>query len=591
MSHRSKSPRDTKSEMTSLPAIQVLSLFLCTLFSHCLTGPGSASKSPACRNIPDSAGYPNAAAWNAFNSTVSGRLVNVVPSAKYCRESVPGGACTDTQWTSAVFRNTIPGAMEQVNWEQGYDLTPPSLCLQNGTTCGQGDVPLYSVEAQTVADIQAAVKFASTHNLRLVVKSSGHDYLGRSTAPGSLLIRTTHLQNISFTDAFFVGSQNMGSAVTLGSGVPAQSVYQQAKLNGKITVSPVAATVCNAGGWVQGAGHSALSPKFGLGADNVLEFYVVVASGELLQVNSISNPDLFYALRGGGAGSWGVIVSATFKTYPTFNATSSTILLVASNDSVVGALATLHAQHIFDLDSIPGGQYFYFVRNGTAADSASYLYLNTYLPNTTTSQSTALLAPFLNASLALPGVSILGEQSSYGDINDALYQVDDSVGANEVLGSRLIPAETYRDPTVVGEVYRELFSSGTTIIGGHLVAGGQVAENANIYSAVNPAWRSAKTHVLIVNEWPDATSIEDIDALRKHFQTQQLPIFEKMSGPDAGSYSNEADVLEPHFETTFFGPNYAKLSQIKSKYDPEDLFIVGAGVGSERWDEWGICRI
>jgi hypothetical protein len=43
--------------------------------------------------------------------------------------------------------------------------------------------------------------------------------------------------------------------------------------------------------------------------------------------------------------------------------------------------------------------------------------------------------------------------------------------------------------------------------------------------------------------------------------------------------------------TTFFGPNYAKLSAIKRKYDPKDLFIVTAGVGSERWDQLGICKV
>jgi FAD/FMN-containing dehydrogenase len=114
------------------------------------------------------------------------------------------------------------------------------------------------------------VKFASFNNLRLVVKSSGHDTLGRSTAPYSLLVRTAGLQNISMTDAFFVGTRNMGPAVTIGSGVRTQTLYQEMKANGKIVVAPTAATVCPAGGYVQGAGHSALSPLFGLAADNVL---------------------------------------------------------------------------------------------------------------------------------------------------------------------------------------------------------------------------------------------------------------------------------------------------------------------------------
>ncbi|KAF7377572.1 FAD-binding domain-containing protein [Mycena sanguinolenta] len=564
-----------------------LVVLLCALLAESQ----DTARKAACRTVPGSPGYPSAAEWDAFNATVFGRLVTVVPSAKFCT-TLPGGACTDDQWASALFRSTIPGAMDQVNWEQGYDLSPPSLCLRNGTTCGQGDVPLYSVEAETVEDIQAAVKFSSAHNLRVVLKSSGHDGLGRSTAPNSLLIHTHNFQNISFQDSFFVGSKDMGSVVTLGSGVYAHTLYEQGKANGKIAVGGSAATVCNAAGWIQGAGHSAISPTFGLGADNALEFDIVVASGELLKVNANSHADLFYALRGGGAGSWGVIVSVTFQAYPTFNATSSVIILGAENDTVASSLATLHAQHIFDWDSVHAGQYFWFLKNGTSADAPSILLLNTYMPNTTTSQSVALLTPFLNASLALPGVALLSQNFTYSDINDALYQADDSVGSNFVFGSRLIPAATYRDsPATIGKAYKQLLASGATTILGHLVAGGKVAENAKISSAVHPAWRTAKAHVIVTTEWDDSASLAEINQIRHFFQKVQVPIFDEMTGPNAGAYSNEADVLEPHFQTTFFGPHYAKLSAIKRKYDPEDLFIVGAGVGSERWDEWGLCRV
>lgn len=60
---------------------------------------------------------------------------------------------------------------------------------------------------------------------------------------------------------------------------------------------------------------------------------------------------------------------------------------------------------------------------------------------------------------------------------------------------------------------------------------------------------------------------------------------------DAGSYMSEGDVREPNFQTTFYGGNYAKLKAIKAIYDPNELFIVGAGVGSENWDEDGLCRL
>ena len=75
------------------------------------------------------------------------------------------------------------------------------------------------------------------------------------------------------------------------------------------------------------------------------------------------------------------------------------------------------------------------------------------------------------------------------------------------------------------------------------------------------------------------------------FKQTQLPILEQLVGPNAGAYSNEGDSLEADFQTTFYGPNYSKLSAIKAKYDPNDLFIVKTGVGSERWDDDGLCQV
>ncbi|KAJ6584139.1 FAD-binding domain-containing protein [Mycena vulgaris] len=471
-------------------------------------------------------------AWNAFNATISGSLVEVVPSANFCA-ALP---CIEDQWSSGLFRSTIPGAMDQYNFEQDYDMTLPSLCLRNGTTCGQGNVPIYSVEAKTVAHIQAAVKFASEHNLRVAIKSSGHDTLGRSTAAQSLVIRTSHFQNLSFTDKFLVGTHNMGPAVT--------------------------AT----------AGHSSLSPLFGLAADNALEFKIVVATGELLTANSISHPDLFFALRGGGSGSWGVIVSVTFRTFPTLNATTASIHLAASSNAAVGALASVHAEHIFDLDGVGGTHSFIVVK------------------------SMALLEPFMTAALDLPGISLLSQGYTFGEINDELFQSDDGGGGNAVAGPRLIPAEAYRNsPMSVGPVYKELFdtSAGALRIIAVVVAGGKVAENANISSAVHPAaYQLMCDYLARLREWLGRLCIPRRDQLSSQaISDHAAPDCRKISGRNAGSYSNEADIFEPEFKTTFFGPNYSKLSTIKAKYDPKDLFIVGAGVGSERWDQAGICKV
>ena len=85
-------------------------------------------------------------------------------------------------------------------------------------------------------------------------------------------------------------------------------------------------------------------------------------------------------------------------------------------------------------------------------------------------------------------------------------------------------------------------------------------------------------------------SAADVQALRKNFSATARPVFAELAGGDSsGSYSNEADVLEPNFRVTFYGRNYARLERIKAAYDPNDLFIVPVGVRSEFWDSEGMC--
>ena len=85
-----------------------------------------------------------------------------------------------------------------------------------------------------------------------------------------------------------------------------------------IVVGGYAQTVGASGGYVQGGGHGSMGPKYGLAVDNVLEFDVVTADGSLLTVNSCNNPDLFWALRGGGGGTFGVVTRTVYKAHEAF---------------------------------------------------------------------------------------------------------------------------------------------------------------------------------------------------------------------------------------------------------------------------------
>ncbi|PBK59577.1 FAD-binding domain-containing protein [Armillaria solidipes] len=536
-------------------------LFLCVSF----TG------AHFCRTVPGDPSFPSDEEWNTLNSSISGRLAKAVPSAQFCDTH---GDCTDAEWTSASFRADIPGAMNFVNWEQDFESIPPSICLRNSTNCGQGNVPLFAILAESVEDVQIGVAFSSTHNLRLAVKASGHDLLGRSTARNSLLISTHKFQNITFAENFTVGGHNEGSAVTVGSGVPLNTLYQVAKEQGKILVGGVAATVVAAGGYIQGGGHSVLSPLLGLAADNVLEFEVVTANSTYLKVNEKQNTDLFWALRGGGAGSWGIIVSATFRTFPTFNATLSQVSMVANDTVAIGSIITTHAKHIFDWDDLHVGQIF-------TAD-AHTLSLVSYFSRISSDDAAAALKPFLDDAEEFG--QIVEQQFNEVNINDGVTEVDDVVGSNGVVGSRLIPASAYRDhPDAFGHVYTQLLDAGAAAVLGLLVAGGKVSENARIDSAIHPAWRTAKTHIILANTWDDSTSLSNISSIQNAFKDSQLPILEQIAGSPGAAYSNEADSLEEDFKTTFFGPNYPRLEHIKRRYDPKDLFIVAAGVRSDKW--------
>lgn len=94
-----------------------------------------------------------------------------------------------------------------------------------------------------------------------------------------------------------------------------------------------------------------------------------------------------------------------------------------------------------------------------------------------------------------------------------------------------------------------------------------------------------------MNNWDDTASIAGVKAIETTFRDIQLPILQNIAPPGSGAYTNEADTFERDFQTTFYGPNYARLSQIKRKFDPTDLFIVRSGVGSERWDTLGLCTV
>ena len=122
-----------------------------------------------------------------------------------------------------------------------------------------------------------------------------------------------------------------GPAVTVGAGVLGYEVLEAAHAEGLTVVSGECATVGLAGGFTQGGGHSALSTTFGLGADQTLSFEVVTAQGDIVTASATENSDLYWALSGGGGGTYGVVISMTVRAYNSKTVGGAAMQLLASS--------------------------------------------------------------------------------------------------------------------------------------------------------------------------------------------------------------------------------------------------------------------
>jgi hypothetical protein len=162
-----------------------------------------------CRCLYDEPCWPNEDEFAKLASQLSKPVLHPLPPASACYPpSAPSGNCAYVigNFTNGKWRSDQPGAMQSINFET-YELhnghiSACHLDTALGIPCGQGSVPPVGVDARSESDVQAAVNFAKQHNLKLVVKGTGHDFLGRSTARGSFLIWTHHMKQTVYNPNF-----------------------------------------------------------------------------------------------------------------------------------------------------------------------------------------------------------------------------------------------------------------------------------------------------------------------------------------------------------------------------------------------------
>ncbi len=279
-----------------------------------LAGAGCKTNRPAvdqeaastCRCTPDKRCWPSQAEWQAFGTSLHGKLEQPESPQAPCRSDAAGAACASAIKNSKnpLYLQDQVGGTQSNGWLGAWTAATSA----------------YAVVAEDAADIVAAVSFARQRGLRLVIKGTGHDYLGRSNAPDSLLVWTHKMRRVSMHDAFVprgCPATARSAAVTVEAGTRWIEAYQEVTVkHGRYVQGGGCTTVGAAGGFIQGGGFGSWSKKYGIAAANMLEAEVVTADGSLLVANDCQNQDLFWALRGGGGGTFGIATKVTLRTHP-----------------------------------------------------------------------------------------------------------------------------------------------------------------------------------------------------------------------------------------------------------------------------------
>ena len=246
------------------------------------------------------------------------------------------------------------------------------------------------------------------------------------------------------------------SVFTLGAGVQWFEAFEAAKEHNVLIVGgfSLRGSVGAAGGWLAGGGHSALAPNYGLGTsnslshvrsnspsftgvDNVLEIEIVTADGNLVVANSYQNQDLFWALRGGGGGTWGVVTSVTYKTHPS-TPFSGAFLTVNSTNS--NSTQNLVEEVIRLTPSLVDQGY-----GGYGTGSTDQFQLIVFSPNVTANQTQTTFFPLFEFAASQPGLSVQNQTAAFPDLwtiyNLIWNNTDGQVGNPVELSSWLLPKD------------------------------------------------------------------------------------------------------------------------------------------------------
>ncbi|KAE9394349.1 FAD-binding domain-containing protein [Gymnopus androsaceus JB14] len=530
-----------------------------------------------CRTFPGDEAWPKEDVWNAFNVSVDGRLIKTIPVGSPCHDPhYNDEACkyVKNNWHQTEMHITHPSSiMDAVFLNKSCDPFTP-----RESPCYIGSYVQYAVNVSEPNHVVKTIDFARKHNIRFVVKNTGHDYMGRSTGAGAISVWMHHLKDQDWFDSYSSPGYN-GPALKAQAGVQGAEVNAEATKHGHMIVAGECPSVGFAGGYIQGGGHSILSSVLGLAADHTLAFEVITTTGEFVTASPTENQDLYWALSGGGGGTYGIVWSVTVKAHPD--------------------IPMAKAQLVFNSDGISRDTYWKAITAyqkiiPSILDTGSFL--NSYYsvkvfqmapligPNVSAETLSSLLVPWLDT------LDSLGINYTYSLTQHATY-VDTVSGSDNVpimgyqLGGRILPRSLFQ--TEKG------FSNFMSTVRGTVDAGAGIWDmsirpslEAAGYpnNSVHPEWRSAQKMNNVLLWFNDDDPLEHIwDDQERITVVFEEPLKQLSAG--GGAYANEANPFAPDWKNAFYGEYYDRLLSIKDKWDPDQLLYGAIAVGGDRWEE------
>ncbi|KAI1852847.1 hypothetical protein JX266_002388 [Neoarthrinium moseri] len=456
--------------------------------------------------------------------------------------------------------------------------TPPEA------QCIVGTYVQYAVNASSAEDFKSTLAFAQKNNIRLVIRNTGHDYLGKSTGAGALAIWTHHLKDIAVHD--YVSDAYTGKAMTVGAGVQVREALVAADALGLVIVGGDSSSVGLAGGYSQGGGHGPLASTFGLGADQVLEWQVITASGQQLTASATTNEDLYWALSGGGGGTYGAVLSATVKAHPSVQVSVANLTFSntdATSDAYYDTLSVF-------LGSLPN-----ITDSGAVCiwllTSDVFVIQSLTAPGLTAQELQSLLQPTLD-KLEQEGIPYQYAANDFPTFLEGYHSMSaepPATGGN--IGGRLVPRSLLSSDSSIASLTDALQF---IVTNGAVISGLSVNVNQapSIPNSVNPAWRTAAFSAVVGSFWNET----DFEQNLKDQQLIRNVLLPKLADldPNGGAYLNEADFGQPNWQRVFYGDNYDRLLAIKKEYDPSGVFYGLTAVGSEAWQsqpDGRLCRV